>query len=109
VTWWLCAQFNVPALTGRWAALMRWQPLWFGVGQLVFALGFAIAGAPRKTYAGEQVIRSTEQWLGLGVMGVGGLIAVGAGLAFLAAVSRAWLAQQEGGVAWKTENIPSRN
>ncbi|MCC6621610.1 MAG: hypothetical protein IT385_10175 [Deltaproteobacteria bacterium] len=77
----------------RTAWLARWQPLAFGFGQTVFAAGFAIAGAhglARKTYGAEQSATDAGHTVGLVVMGVGGLVAVAAGLAFLAACVSAW-------------------
>ncbi len=69
----------------------RRQLVCFGVGQAVFALGFAIGGAyglGRKTYAGEQHIRSLGEQIGLGVMGLGGLFAAAGGVWFLVLVLR---------------------
>lgn len=66
----------------------RWQPLVYGVGQMVFAAGFALAGAQgqaRKVYGAEQD-RGAIETVGLAVMGVGGLIAVAGGLLFLGTV-----------------------
>lgn len=82
------------APTPRLAALRAWQPALFGGGQMVFATGFALAGAAgmaRKTYAAEQAIRSQQEWIGLVVMGLGGLVAVAGGLLFLAIVVSALL------------------
>jgi hypothetical protein len=69
----------------------RGQLLLFGGGQAVFALGFALAGAyglGRKQYAAEQQVRSLGEYLGLGVMGLGGLVAVAGGIFFLAVMLR---------------------
>lgn len=78
---------NGPAVA-RWRpSWHRWQPALFGVGQLVFAFGFGVAGAHgmgRKLYGAEQHVRSVGEWLGLGVMGIGGLVAVVGGVLFLA-------------------------
>ena len=76
----------VPVL--RWTRL---QLLLFGGGQAVFGLGFALAGAyglGRKQYGAEQHVRSLGEYLGLGVMGLGGLVAVAGGLLFLAVMLR---------------------
>lgn len=78
----LLDRLALPAAPGRAA---RWQPLVYGLGQMVFAIGFAIAGAhgtARKVYGAEQT-RGAVETLGLGVMGVGGLVAVMGGLLFL--------------------------
>jgi cytochrome c oxidase subunit 1 len=72
--------------------LVRWQLLLFGGGQAVFGLGFALAGAfglGRKQYGVEQHVRSAGEYLGLGVMGLGGLVAVAGGILFLALMLRA--------------------
>lgn len=77
----------------RTRRIARWQPLTFGVGQFIFAVGFGIAGAhgmARKTYGTEQVASAPGETLGLVVMGVGGLIAVAAGVTFLAVCVSAW-------------------
>jgi hypothetical protein len=69
------------------------QPVVYGVGQMVFASGFALAGAygmSRKTYGAEQATRGLAESIGLGVMGVGGLVAVAGGLLFLGLVVAVW-------------------
>jgi hypothetical protein len=82
----------------RHPRLARWQPAIFGVGQTVFAAGFALAGAQgmaRKTYGQEQHVRTTVETLGLGVMGIGGLVAIVGGVAFLAVAVAAWRSREE--------------
>lgn len=82
-----------PLAGRRSAALARWQPVLFGGGQFVFALGFAIAGAAgmaRKTYGQEQSARTLTETAGLAVMGLGGLVAVIGGILFLQLVLTAW-------------------
>ncbi|MBL9217053.1 MAG: hypothetical protein JNG82_01085 [Opitutaceae bacterium] len=69
----------------------RLQLLLFGGGQAVFGLGFALAGAygmGRKQYGVEQHVRTLGEYLGLSVMGLGGLIAVAGGIFFLAVMVR---------------------
>lgn len=96
---------------GRLAeAVRRFQPLAFGVGQSVFAIGFALAGAHgagRKTYGAEQHVRSAGEALGLSVMGAGGVIAVIAGVAFLSYFAAAWSAAfTTGGIDVRTSVVP---
>jgi hypothetical protein len=82
----LLSALGLPAPAGRLARLVPWQPLLLGGGQLVFAIGFALAGASgmaRKSYGSEQHIRTLAEHVGLGVMGAGGLCAIAGGLAFL--------------------------
>ncbi|MFW5921543.1 MAG: hypothetical protein ACOCUS_06860 [Polyangiales bacterium] len=100
--------------------LVSVQPAMFGVGQVVFAIGFGMAGsagAARKVYGSEQQIRSLSEQIGLGVMGVGGVVAVIGGVLFLWIVIRAWVVrtearalQAEGELQWKVaaESIRSR-
>ncbi|MBA2660715.1 MAG: cbb3-type cytochrome c oxidase subunit I [Bradymonadaceae bacterium] len=79
--------------TGRLPAFARVQPLIFGVGQVIFAMGFAIAGAyglGRKAYAGDQIVRASGEVVGLVVMGAGGLMAIAGGLLFLVLTVAAW-------------------
>ncbi len=73
-------------LTRKKLKTMVYQPVVFGFGQTIFALGFGFAGiqgAARKTYGAEVHVRSVSEYIGLGVMGIGGLIAVIAGIMFL--------------------------
>jgi hypothetical protein len=100
----LFAAAGVP-VTGRHSRrFMGLQPALFGIGQSVFAVGFAVAGAHgmgRKLYGQEQQARSTAQLLGLGVMGVGGLLAVVAGVLFLVIVAFAHLRREKKkSIAW---------
>lgn len=63
----------------------------FAVGQSVFAFGFGIGGVyglGRKAYASEQHVRSIGEYVGLWTMGIGGIVAMVAGLWFLAVVLR---------------------
>lgn len=79
---------------GRATRLAAWQPILFGLGQAVFAVGFGFAGAhgaARKAYATEQAVRSFGEWLGLVVMGLGGLVAACGGLLFLGLIATAWI------------------
>lgn len=77
----------------RFPRLVPVQLACFGLGQVIFALGFGWAGlngAGRKAYASEQHVRSASEYAGLIVMGVGGVIAVVGGLLFLGLVIGAW-------------------
>ena len=87
------AFLKIPGWTPRsrwWRRFSRWQPVVFGVGQLVFAAGFAISGlfgVDRKSYGQEQVIDSTGALVGLMTMGIGGLMAVAGGAGFIALIA----------------------
>lgn len=93
VTWVVLEPLGITLATARKKALAGWQPVLFGVGQMVFAVGFGWAGshgAARKTYGTEQQIHSTAEYAGLAVMGIGGLVAVIGGVLFLVLVVSAW-------------------
>ncbi len=93
MTWTLMAPLGMPVQSARLRRWTRVQPVLFGVGQAVFALGFGLAGAhgaDRKAYAAEQVTRVPMEVFGLCVMGAGGLIAVAGGLLFLFAFFASW-------------------
>lgn len=87
----LFAPLGLTLPEGRWRRLIPWQLYLFGVGQVVFAMGFGLGGMhglSRKAYGADQVMRLGE-WVGVGVMSVGGLIAVAGGLLFLLLMARA--------------------
>jgi heme/copper-type cytochrome/quinol oxidase subunit 1 len=98
----------VPVAERRLAA---WQPLVFGAGQAVFAVGFAIAGAhgmARKAFGAEQHARTAWQTVGLGVMGVGGLVAAAGGLLFLYLIVKALVRVRQEKAPWLMNGIGSR-
>jgi heme/copper-type cytochrome/quinol oxidase subunit 1 len=106
------AALGRPVPAGRPARLAALQPAIFGAGQTVFAIGFAIAGNAgmgRKMYGAEQHARTAAQTAGLAVMGLGGLVAVLAGVLFLWVVAKALRAQVEGETSWPTASIRSRS
>ena len=79
----------------------RVQPAIYGVGQMVFAIGFGFAGAhgmARKAYGHEQQARSAAETAGMVVMGLGGLVAIAGGLLFLTIVIAAWRARRRADV-----------
>lgn len=81
-----CGRRNRQAIGKRFWKAAHVQLLLFGVGQGVFAAGFAIAGLygqGRKTYGVEQAVKSPGEYWGLGIMGIGGLLAAVAGILFL--------------------------
>lgn len=82
------------SLPGSWLRrAAAWQPLVYGSGMLLFAGGFALAGAHgmgRKVYGAEQASRGFAETVGLGIMGAGGLVAVVGGVLFLGVIAAAW-------------------
>jgi hypothetical protein len=93
VTYLMLGAFGYAIPTPRLRRIAAWQPLVYGVGQMVFAAGFALAGAhgmARKSYGAEQAARGTAESIGLSVMGLGGLLAVVGGLLFLGVAIAIW-------------------
>jgi hypothetical protein len=73
---------------GRLATL---QPALYGAGQLVHIAGLLWSGGygvQRKMAGGEQLLLTTEQVAGMGLMGLGGLLAVAGGILFAIVVLR---------------------
>ena len=71
--------------------LARLQPALYGGGQLLHIAGLLWSGGygvQRKVAGGEQVLRSAEQVAGMGLMGLGGLLAVAGGVVFAVVVIR---------------------
>jgi hypothetical protein len=64
----------------------------YGGGQLTHILGLAWSGGygvQRKVAGAEQVLRSSSEIAGMGLMGLGGLIAIVGGLLFVVVTMRA--------------------
>lgn len=72
---------------GRLATL---QPVIYGAGQLMHILGLVWSGGygvKRKVAGADQVLGSTGEVLGMGLMGLGGLVAIAGGLLFVIVVA----------------------
>ena len=66
--------------------MARWQPYVYGGGQLLHILGLAWSGGygvQRKVAGAEQALTTLPQKLGMGMMGIGGLIAIIGGVMFV--------------------------
>jgi len=75
--------------SGRLATL---QPYLYGAGQLMHIVGLVWSGGygvQRKVAGADQVLRSAGEVAGMGLMGLGGLIAIVGGLLFVVVVIRA--------------------
>jgi heme/copper-type cytochrome/quinol oxidase subunit 1 len=71
--------------------LARLQPALYGGGQLLHIAGLLWSGGygvQRKVAGSEQLLRTPEQVAGMGLMGIGGLLAVAGGVAFAVVVLR---------------------
>jgi heme/copper-type cytochrome/quinol oxidase subunit 1 len=73
------------------------QPYLYGVGQLMHIVGLVWSGGygvQRKVAGAEQVLRSPGEVFGMGLMGMGGAVAIAGGLLFVIVVWRAVRAPQ---------------
>ena len=94
VTYLLFEPLGLSLGTERRKRLAAYQPLLFGVGQMLFSIGFALAGIfgmSRKTFGAEQRIQNLPGTFGLGMMSLGGLVAVVGGMLFLYLVATSFL------------------
>ena len=90
----LLPRFGYRAPQGRMA---NWQPALYGIGQLMHILGLVWSGGygvQRKVAGAEQVLRSTSEIAGMGLMGLGGLVAIIGGLLFVVVVFRSMRQRQ---------------
>ncbi|MCX7175133.1 MAG: cytochrome C oxidase subunit I, partial [Proteobacteria bacterium] len=65
------------------------QPYVYGCGQLMHIVGLVWSGGygvQRKVAGAEQVLRSSGEIAGMGLMGLGGLVAIIGGLLFVVVV-----------------------
>jgi hypothetical protein len=85
----LLPQLGYGTPQGRLAVM---QPYLYGAGQLMHIAGLVWSGGygvQRKVAGAEQVLRSTAEVAGMGLMGGGGLLAIAGGLLFVVVVIRA--------------------
>ena len=86
VGYWLLPRLGFAAAPTR---LATWQPYLYGAGQLLHIVGLVWSGGygvQRKVADGAAVSRSIEQTIGMGLMGIGGLIAIIGGMLFVVVV-----------------------
>lgn len=90
--------------------LACWQPYIYGGGQLLHILGLAWSGGygvQRKVAGAEQMLVTLPQQIGMGLMGLGGLIAVTGGVLFVWVCLRAMMFRREsleGGVQHEAQD-----
>ncbi|MFA7665577.1 MAG: cbb3-type cytochrome c oxidase subunit I [Burkholderiaceae bacterium] len=90
----LLPRFGYRTPEGR-AAL--WQPYLYGGGQLMHILGLLWSGGygvRRKVAGTEQILHTPQEVFGMGLMGLGGLVAITGGAVFIWVVARSMLARQ---------------
>jgi hypothetical protein len=92
----LLPRLGYPAVHGR---LAEWQPWIYGFGQLLHIIGLGVSGAmgiQRKTAGAAQGLDSLSSQMAMGVMGLGGLLAVIGGILFVWIMLRAfWQGRQQ--------------
>jgi hypothetical protein len=96
VTYWLLPRLGFAAPPAR---LATWQAWLYGGGQLLHIVGLVWSGGygvQRKVADGAAVVRTLEQTAGMGLMGLGGLIAIAGGFLFVAAVTLAVVRKPRG-------------
>jgi hypothetical protein len=85
----LLPQLGWRAPRGRLAVAQPWL---YGLGQLMHIAGLVWSGGygvQRKVAGAEQVLRTSGEVMGMGLMGAGGLLAIVGGLLFVVVVVRA--------------------
>jgi cytochrome c oxidase subunit I len=85
----LLPQLGYAAPRGQLAVVQPWL---YGTGQLMHIAGLVWSGGygvQRKVAGAEQVLRSPAEVAGMGLMGLGGLLAIAGGLLFVIVVVRA--------------------
>ena len=88
-------------LAGWLTVKEKWQKAQvtlYGLGQSLFVAGLFIgglAGLPRKTFGAAQELDSVLKKTGMGVMGIGGLLAVSGGVMFIIFMLRAFFSKGE--------------
>ncbi|MET0028327.1 MAG: cbb3-type cytochrome c oxidase subunit I [Candidatus Thiodiazotropha sp.] len=90
----LLPRLGYPVVSGR---LADWQPWIYGFGQLLHIGGLAVSGAmgiQRKTAGAAQGLDSLSAKAAMGVMGLGGLLAVIGGILFVWIMLRAFWARE---------------
>ncbi|REL38618.1 hypothetical protein DYD21_01325 [Rhodohalobacter sp. SW132] len=93
----LLKEYGYQLTTRKSIRLMKLQPLLFGFGQTMFVIGFAIAGMMgmgRKLFGQDQNIYSVEALTGLGLMSLGGLLAMAGGILFIYIVVKSYTNSQ---------------
>ncbi len=82
----LLPQLGYGTVQGKWATA---QPYLYGAGQLMHIVGLVWSGGygvQRKVAGADQVLRSSGETAGMGLMGLGGLVAIIGGLLFVVIV-----------------------
>ena len=98
ITYYLLPKLGFRKPMGKWA--LR-QPVIYGTGQLIWVLAMAYTGGhgvQRKIAGAEQGLKTMSEHIAMGIMGIGGIIAISGGIIYLVVVYKAMLpAKQQSG------------
>ncbi|VAX08360.1 membrane protein, putative [hydrothermal vent metagenome] len=89
MTYYLLPKLGFRKPMGKWA--LR-QPAIYGTGQMIWVLSMAYTGGhgvQRKTAGAEQGLRTMGEHIAMGIMGIGGIIAIIGGIIYLVVVFKA--------------------
>ena len=89
ITYYILPRLGFRKPLGKWA--LR-QPAIYGGGQLVWVLAMAYTGGhgvQRKTAGAAQGLKTTQEYIAMGIMGIGGVVAIIGGIIFLVVVYKA--------------------
>ena len=89
ITYYLLPKLGFRKPVGKWA--LR-QPAIYGVGQIIWVVAMAYTGGhgvQRKTPGVEQGLQTLGDQIAMGIMGIGGMIAIFGGIIYLVVVYKA--------------------
>jgi len=89
ITYYLLPKLGFRKPMGKWA--LR-QPAIYGCGQMIWVLAMAYTGGhgvQRKTAGAEQGLKSMGEHIAMGIMGIGGIMAITGGIIYLLVVFKA--------------------
>ncbi len=95
ITYHLLPKLGFRKPMGKWA--LR-QPMIYGVGQLAWVLAMAYTGGhgvQRKTAGVEQGLKTISEHIAMGIMGIGGIVAIIGGVIYLVVVIKAMLPESQ--------------
>ena len=96
ITYYILPRLGFRKPDGKWVAR---QPAIYGGGQLVWVLAMAYTGGhgvQRKTAGSAQGLKSTGEYIAMGIMGLGGVVAIIGGIIFLVVVYKAMRPEKKG-------------
>ena len=89
ITYYLLPRLGFRKPMGKWA--LR-QPAIYGTGQMIWVLAMAYTGGhgvQRKTAGAAQGLKTMDEYIAMGLMGIGGIVAITGGIIYLVVVYKA--------------------